>query len=253
MLTIYAISFSGDILPLSVPDFQTWHAIHPTLAERVCSYDPSRLVLLPALESKSDMEQEEDTTGSMWGLFREWKDGDCISYFVRDPIPFQIRYSHYLCKLEEEYDRTKAPYYTVNVYVEPLNCDRSVYPAECLYRYQFLYSLRDNSFIRRSEFTVDDDEHGPMLLIHRHATRWSSLYEMVESDESIPSHFKQAMYRSVYRKWSETLRSMSRPIKPYPRRKQTSALKSLMEEKKAFLAVYKQFRGTPPPYPRKSE
>jgi len=254
MLTIYAKSLSGDITTLSVSTFQTWNAIHTTLAERVCSYDPSRLVLLPdpEVESKSDAEEEE-TADPNWGVLREWKDGDSVSYFVKDPVPFQIRYSRYLCKLTEEYDHTKAPYYTIHVYIEPLDRDQSVYPSECLYQYQFLYSMRDNQFIHSSDYTLEDDEYGPILSISDEATRWTSLYDMLEMDETIPSCFRYAMYRSAYRKWSDTLWSVSRPIKAFPRRKMTKVVKEMMEERKTFLEIYKQFRSTRPPYVRKTE
>jgi hypothetical protein len=253
-ITLYAKSLSGDVISLSVPTLQTWHEIHPRLAAMVCPDDPSRLVLLPTprevSESGSDSESddEKDVIYPTWGLFREWKDGDSLLYMIKDLEPFQISYTKCMCKIEE-YDPTKTPYYIIDIYIEPLNCNRSI-RLSCLYRYQFLYSIVENHFIHQSNYTLDEDKPWTFLTLHANVIYWTSLYEMIQSDESIPSRFHYALYRSIYRKWSATLRRFSRSMKNPLRRRMT---KNLLKEKKQILDAYWSFRKTPPPYPRKTD
>jgi hypothetical protein len=257
-ITLYAKSLSGDVIPVSVPTLQTWHEIHPRLAAVVCPDDPSRLVLLPLPNNESESESESGTESDdeketiypTWGLFREWKEGDSLLYMIKDLEPFQISYTKCICKIEED-DRTKAPYYVIDVYIEPLNCNRSFgWPASCHYRYQFLYSLQNNHFIHRSNYTLDEDEQWIYLTIRDNATYWTSPYEMIQSDESIPSRFHYALYRSIYRKWSTTLRRFSRSMKNPLRRRMTN---QPLEERKQLLDAYWSFRNIPPPYPRKTD
>lgn len=253
MLTIYAQSLTGDIISISVPEIQTWYAIQKTLVEKVCPEDPSRLVILPYPESKEESESDDDfdelaNYSTSWGLFRSWKNGDSVMYLLNDLEPFQVRFSKWMTRMFDYLD-SKTTYYVSSIHIECLEKSDSQSP---LFSYYFLYSPTTGTYIRSSDFEIEEDDMETFLNIRSHAIRWNNIYDMLETDEDIPSRFRHAIYRSAHRKWSACLRHEGRPIKLTPRRKATRLSTQIAEEKSCICKAYYAFRFTPPPYPRQS-
>ncbi len=247
MLTIYAKSLSGEITPLSAPAQNTWRALRPLLARIVCPEDPTRLVLLPGPEEKKD-DLERDNPH--WGLFHEWKDGDSLFYLVNDPPVYQIIYPKYPPRIFHYLDN-KTPYYLIEILIYPSQDIVNSSESFSIKRYSFLFSYKDNTFLSGSDFETYEDDEDEVLSIKRHATRWTSLYEMIQKDCFIPDRFRARIYRSAYRKWSNMLRDLSRSISMEPRRRLTDRMRERQEECLAIRELYHQFRKIPPPYPRK--
>jgi hypothetical protein len=234
MLTIYAKSLSGEITPLSVPADNTWHSLHALLASIVCPDDPMRLVLLPDSEEKKDE----------WDESKEWKDGDSLIYLVNDPPVYQITYLEYPPRMFDYMD-SKTPYYLNEIYIySPSN-------SYHIMSYSFLFSYKDNTFISQSDFRECEDDENTYLCIKRGAVRWTSLYEMIQSDQTLPSCYRHSVYRSAHRKWSQVLRRLSQPVFVHLRRRLTTKEIERNEECRILRELYREFRKTPPPYPRK--
>ena len=262
MITIYAKSLSGDVIPVSITSCYDCHDIYPTLASIVCSDDPSRLVILPDIE------------------LNELNDGDSISYYINDPLPFYIGFSKYNTYLFDYMDN-EIKYYNISIDIIESSSQDIIFQYDFLFSFlleegtlasemfksdSFIDNLYQSSFIfhfiRQSDFSIENDDQETFVNIKRNATRYTSLYQMIETDENIPSRFRSSIYRSVYRKWSSTLKTMARPISRFIRNKiMNSSLKNsrfkiyqeIIRERKIFKAIYRQFRFTPPPYPRQDQ
>jgi hypothetical protein len=242
MLTIYAKSLSGEITPLSVPADNTWLNLHALLASIVCPDDPTRLVLLPDTEEKTD---ELGSDHPQWGQLQEWKDGDSLVYFVNDPPVYQITYSEYPPRMFDYLD-SKTPYYLIGIYIY------SPSDSYHIMSYSFLFSYKDNTFISQSDFSECEDDEDTYLSIKRGAVRWTSLYEMIHSDQTLHSCYRRSVYRSAHRKWSRMLRRLSQPVFVHLRRRLTSKEIERNKERYVIRELYRKFRRTPPPYPQQA-
>ncbi len=263
MISVYAKNLGGNIITLSVPSENTWNSINTSLSTLLCSDDPSRLILLPfssecdeECDEEYDEKGEEETIDPLWGLNYEWKDGDSVLYFIKDARPICVNFDKY----SSDYSYKDIHYYIVNIKVIDAESESN------LFEYSFAFSYEKNIYIRSSQFYIEYDEENSYLNIDKNATKWSCIYDMINYDESIPSPFRYAIYRSIHRKWSshlkykfyfigrimkniKNMRNMKNNTKRSSRNQYRH--KKYSEEREMVYNIYKQIRYTPPPYLRK--
>jgi hypothetical protein len=192
-----------------------------------------------------DPEEKEDELDET----REWKDGDSLVYLVNDPPVYQIIYPEYP-QLMFDYLDSKTPYYLIEILIYSLSKNTS--ESFPIGRYSFLFSYKDNTFISQSDFSECEDDEDTYLSIKRGAVRWTSLYEMIQVDQTLPNCYRHSVYRSAHRKWSRMLRRLSKPILIHLRRRMTTKDIKRNKERRMIQELYPTFRRTPPPYPRKN-
>jgi hypothetical protein len=226
MITIYAKNIAGDITHLSLPVLQTYHSLCSTLVALFTSHDPSRLCLLSHLSSdthnskqseqskqskQSDMDDKDDTDEKQDMTYDTWNDGDIVLYLLQDSSPLTV---HLLEPLSLIYPTSpsgrrnkKQPYYLIHIYLQN--------SVNTVFRYPFLFSL-SGTFLSPSQYTLeDDDDDDSYLFIHSSSTPFSSIYDLIQNDLSIPLRFQSIILRAIYRKWSRFLKHMSASVKKY--------------------------------------
>ena len=207
-IVLYAKNMAGDIHPLTLPVIQTYHSLRSALVSLFTPHDPTRLRLLAHLVQEKDLgeQKQEQGQGKEQDMSLDvWNDGDCVLYLLQDPVPLTVHFSPSISLL---YPSTstgrllKHPYYLIHVTLS------NPY-GHIMYRYSFLFSLHDGTFIPPSQYELEEDDGNSYLFIRYSSSSFSSIYDLLQKDPSIPTRFRSTLFRSAYRKWSRILRILA--------------------------------------------
>lgn len=226
MLTIYAKNMAGEMLSLFLssgvrtetircrlyPDDPSSVRILSRTPKEIGMSDDALYALMEELQemARGEEDKEEDKEEEEEDLETcTWQDGDVIEYLIELDELFvtlvpPMGGPYYACSDTDE----QWPLYPITMLVEKGKGG----DVRTVYCWCFLFSLRDGRYCAPSDFSMEPEGGGgDIYLALRPSCVWHpTIFEAIRSDNGIRTRYKEKMLRAIYRKWTKTLRAMSK-------------------------------------------
>lgn len=273
MMTLYAKNMTGEMIPITLPLIyqdparRSIDLVLKELARMVSPENPSRIRLVSysdpydsevgkeqkydlekLMEELSDLSVEEQAEEQLeeqehTRLEDVWKDGGILDYFLEDR-PLSIRMHSWDSPVYGMTDHTRRrPFYSMEFWIYPTDDASNV-----LYTYSFAVCFRTGKLLRMSDYEILEDDGDCFISLSELPTWSDDIYTMLQSDPSIPLHYRQLLLRASYRKWLRILKNKSKLTLRERQLQVIHPTRHVYREREFFKKMYEEYRQAGSPF-----